>query len=106
MSYQVGTVCYSTSQQALQAIASANVGSFVVNNGTAFTVDVVSVSNSGIFYKLRSVATGEIVKLDQSFSPQPCGLLDWQDGLLLGWLIAAAWISTAAVMHIRKAIHQ
>lgn len=106
MSYQAGTICYATKTEALSALASANVGSFVVHGSTAFTVDVVSVSETGIFYKMRSVDGSSIIKVDQLFSPQPCGLLDWQDGLLLGWLIAAAWISVAAIMHIRKAIHQ
>ena len=106
MAYQVGTTCYGSASQALSAIASDQLGSVVVHGGAAYVVGVDAVASSSITYSFTPIAGGAPFISVVSMTPQPCGLMDWQDGLALGWGIATAWILTAAVMHLRKAAHQ
>jgi len=106
MAYQVGDACYSTALEAVQVMASKAVGSVVVIGSNAYVVNATSVSGSSITYAFADVGgTGSIVKT-ATVNPQPCGLLDWQDGLTIGWAIAAAWIATAVVLHLRKAVDE
>lgn len=106
MSYQVGSTCYGSAEQALSATASSQVGAVVVHGGAAYVVDVAGITASSITYLLNPIGGGVPVQSVVSVSPQPCGLLQWDDGLLLGWGVATAWILTAAVMFLRKAAHQ
>lgn len=104
-SYQVGDTCYSTALAAVQALASAEVGGITVIGSKAYVVDATNISGTSITYSFLEVGgTGTMTKV-ATVTPQPCGLLDWQDGLTLGWAVAAAWIATAVVLHIRKAAH-
>lgn len=106
MAYQVGTTCYGSAEQALSASASSQVGGVVVHGGAAYVVDVAGVTAASITYRLTPVAGGAALQSVVQVTPQPCGLLEWQDGLSLGWGVATAWIVTAAVMYLRKAAHQ
>lgn len=106
MGYQVGSTCYSDAPAALSAMASAQAGAVVVHGGAAYVVDASSVTNSSITYTLRPVAGGSSIASTVSLTPLPCGLLEWHDGLTLGWGVATAWVLTAAVMHLRRAAHQ
>lgn len=106
MAYQVGSICYSSAQQALSAVASSQVGAVVNHGGAVYVVGVDAVASDSITYRLTPVAGGALFQNTVQITPQPCGLLDWQDGLSLGWAVATAWIVTAAVMHLRKAAHQ
>lgn len=106
MSYQVGSTCYGNAVDALSAVASSQVGGVVVHGGAAFVVGVDAVASSSITYRLTPIAGGQAIQSIVQLQPQPCGLLQWQDGLTLGWLVAGAWIATAAVMHLRRAAHQ
>lgn len=106
MAYQVGATCYGSATDALSAIASAQVGGVVVQGGAAYVVGVDAIASNSITYRLTPIAGGTTYQNIVQLTPQPCGLLQWQDGLTLGWLVATAWIVTAAVMHLRKAAHQ
>jgi len=106
VSYQVGSTCYGNAVDALSAVASSQVGGVVVHGGAAFVVGVDAVASSSITYRLTPIAGGQAIQSIVQLQPQPCGLLQWQDGLTLGWLVAGAWIATAAVMHLRRAAHQ
>ena len=106
MSFQVGTTCYSTADQALSAVASAQVGSVVIQGGAAYVIDVAGISAASITYRLTPLNGGSVIQSTLQITPQPCGLLQWQDGLSLGWGVAAAWIVTAAIMQIRRSVHQ
>lgn len=106
MSYQAGSACYGSAQNALSALASSQVGGVVVQGGAAYVVGVDAVASNSITYRLTPIAGGQTLQNTVQLDPQPCGLLDWQDGLTLGWAVAAAWIATAAVMHLRRAAHQ
>lgn len=106
MAYQVGTTCYGSAADALSAIASGQVGGVVVHGGAAYVVGVDAVASTSIAYRLSPVGGGPVIQSTVQLTPQPCGLLEWHDGLSLGWGVAAAWILTAAVMHLRRAAHQ
>lgn len=106
MAYQVGTTCYGSAQDALSAVASSQVGAIVVHGGAAYVVGVDAIGAASITYRLAPVVGGQVIQSTVQLVPQPCGLLQWQDGLSLGWGVATAWILTAAVMHLRKAAHQ
>lgn len=106
MAYQVGTTCYGSAADALSAAASTQVGAVVVHGGATYVVGVDAIGASSITYRLTPVAGGQAIQSVVQIAPQPCGLLQWQDGLSLGWGVATAWIVTAAVMHLRKAAHQ
>ena len=106
MAFQVGTTCYGSAEHALSATASSQVGGVVVHAGAAYVVDVAGITAASITYRLNPVAGGSPIQSIVQVTPQPCGLLEWQDGLSLGWGVATAWIITAAVMHLRRAAHQ
>lgn len=106
MAYQVGPFCYASALDAVAAMASSQVGAVVVKGSAAYVVDVAGYSGTSITYALRPVEGGAVVSSTQAVTPLPCGLLDWQDGLELGWGVVAAWIFTAVVLHIRKAAHE
>jgi hypothetical protein len=106
MAYQVGPSCYGDAIAAVHAIASSQVGTVVVHGGSAYVADATAVTATSISYTLQPIAGGASISYVASVSPQPCGLLDWQDGLMLGWAVAAAWIAVAAVMLIRRGVHE
>lgn len=105
MSYQVGAVCYSSESAAASAIAAQSVGSVVTHGGAAYVVDVANVDQSGINYRLVPFGGGQPLVLSVPVNIQPCGLLEWSDGLALGWAVAGVWISVAAVLALRRGLH-
>ena len=106
MAFQVGSTCYGSAQDALLSVASSQVGGVVNHGGAVYVVGVDAVASNSITYRLTPVAGGATIQNVVQLTPQPCGLLDWTDGLTLGWAVASAWIVTAAVMHLRRAAHQ
>lgn len=65
-----------------------------------YVVDVVSVTTAGITYELTDMLTSSTVSFLSAPSMQPCALLDWQDGLELGWGVGGLWIAVAAVLFV------
>lgn len=106
MAFQVGATCYGEAEAAVAAIASAQVGTVVVHGGAAYVIDAGGITGASITYSLAPMSGGTAITTVAPVSLQPCGLLDWDDGLVLGWAVAAAWIATAAVMALRKAVHE
>lgn len=106
MAFQVGSSCYGDAVAAVQAMAAHQVGSVVVHGGSAHVVDAATTTASSITYSLQPLSGGAAVQASIQVTPQPCGLLDWSDGLVLGWGVAAAWLATAAVMMLRKGAHE
>ena len=37
---------------------------------------------------------------------QPCQMLDWSDGLALGWGVAGVWLAAFAVLQLRRGAHE
>lgn len=106
MAFQVGSACYSDALGAVAAIASGQIGAVVVHGGTAYVINASAIAEDSITYTLGPVGGGTAITVVAPVNPQPCGLLDWQDGLVLGWSIAAAWIATAVVMFLRRGVHE
>lgn len=106
MAYQVGPFCYSDAATAVGAIASSAVGTIVQHGGAAYVVDASSHTGASITYQFTPLSGGGSFTLVAPVTPQACGLLDWQDGLNLGWGVAAAWIAVAVVMSLRRAVHE
>lgn len=104
MSFQVGPVCYPTELAAAQAQASATVGTVINHGTTAYVVDSGTIAGNSITYLLHPFGGGPPVSLAAPFTPQPCNLLQWSDGLQLGWLVAAVWLGVYAVIFIAKAL--
>lgn len=104
--FQVGVSCYPDAISAVRAMAAQEVGSIRQIGSDQYVVDSTAQTATSITYVFRNVASTAVVTSVETVVPLPCGLLDWQDGLVLGWAIAAAWIATAVVLHIRKAVHE
>ncbi|MGA0610856.1 hypothetical protein [Caldimonas sp. KR1-144] len=95
--FQVGAACYESASAAAAAQASTQGGSIVIHGGAAFVVSVDSVADDSITYALNPVAGGAATVLVAPFTPQPCGLLTYADGLDLGWKVAAVWVGVWAI---------
>ncbi len=105
-SYQVGSNYYSSTLAAAQASASSQAGAVVQLGANPYVVDVQAVSATSITYSLNALdSTASIVKT-VPYTAQPCGLLDTADGLLLGWGVAIVWLITAAILVMRRGIHE
>lgn len=106
MSYQYNSICYSDQVSAARAIAADHVGQIVSIGTSSYSINVESVSGSGIVYSLQDLTSPASISKTVSVTPQECGLLDVSDGLMIGWGIAAAWLATAAVLFIKKGLHE
>lgn len=106
MSYQYNANCYSDQLSAARAIASDNVGRVVVIGTTSYSMDVESITSNSISYKLQDLNSSAFISKTVSVNPVECQLFDTADGLMIGWGIAAAWLATAAVLFLRKGIHE
>lgn len=99
MAYEVHGTCYGSKSEALSATASYVQGGAVSNAGQAYIVTAVP-SVSGLDYTFTPIAGGSPLLASVAVDPSPCGLLDWQDGIQLGWLVAGVWL---AVLGLRIA---
>ena len=104
MSFQVGSVCYPSELAAAQAQASSTIGSIVNHGSTAYVVDSGTIAGNSITYLLHPFGGGAPLTLAAPFTAQPCNLLQWSDGLQLGWLVAAVWLGVYSVIFISKAL--
>lgn len=102
---QAGSTCFSTPAAAAAAVASGEAGQVVSGGSVVYVVDAAA-SGASITYTLLPVGGGTPVTLDFTPTFPDCQLLDWADGLQLGWLVAAAWLAVAAVLFLRKAVHE
>ncbi len=106
MSFQVGASCYGSETAALSAIAAGESGKVVPAGSVVYVVDAVPLGSSSITYTLTPIDGSPAVSHVQAVTLSECGLLDWEDGLALGWGVAGAWLLTFAVLIMRKAAHQ
>jgi hypothetical protein len=102
MGWQVDGACYATQLQAVQAAVSREVGK-VVSIGTAsYVVDVTATTATSATYVYRRVSgTPDITKVTP-ITVQPCGLLEWQDGLSLAWAVVAIWLGVYALRYLGR----
>ena len=104
MAYQVGSTCYATAIEAGQAQASTMVGAIVGQGSVAHTVSTSTIDATSITYVLSPVGGGTPITHVAPFTPQPCNMLQLEDGLTIGWLIAAAWIGAFCLMFLARAL--
>lgn len=104
MAYQVGSACYSTATQAAQVSASSQVGAVVSHGGTAYVIDLAGAGETSITYRLQPLAGGAPIQTTVGYTAQPCGLLQVEDGLAMGWMIGGAWIGAYALMFLARAL--
>jgi len=103
-SFQVGSACYPTAEAAAKAAASAQIGTLVPHGSSSYVVNASSADGTSITYVLAPVAGGTAITVVAPYTAQPCGLLDLQDGLQIGWMVAAVWLLTKAVLVVKDAI--
>lgn len=104
MSFQVGSVCYPTAEQAAQASASSQIGSFAQQGNASFVINAATSDAASITYLLTPVAGGTGITIVSPYTPQPCGMLTFQDGLEMGWMVAAVWLVTYGVLMMKDAV--
>jgi len=103
---QVGSTCYSTDAGAVSAIASAEVGKVVAAGSAVYVVDAAPASDASITYTLNPIGGGAPIVSTVAVVVQPCQMLDWSDGLTLGWGVAGVWLAAFALLILRKAAHE
>lgn len=104
MSYQVGSACYATAQEAAQVSASSQLGSIIQDGIYSYVVDAASVSGTSIQYQLTTVGSGISHSVTSSYTAQPCNLLQAADALTIGWGVVGAWIAAFALLFITRAL--
>ncbi len=104
MNYQVGQTCYPTPEAAAAASASSMVGSIVNHGGSAYVVNVDSVTGEFVYYSFTPVIGGVTTYMEFAYTPQPCGLLGASDAIEMGWGIAAIWLGVYGVMFLGRSI--
>lgn len=100
--YQVETACYSSTQQAVEAIAAKMTGQVVQVGTDPYRVEATYSAPSSILYQGSQLnGTGTFTRT-LSIDPPPCNLPGFEEGLDLGWLVAGVWIAVAAIVILRK----
>jgi hypothetical protein len=87
-------------------MAAREVGSIRQVGTAQYVVDSTGQTASTVTYVLRNVSNTAVITTTETVSPLPCGLLDTADGLIIAWGIATAWILTAAVLFLRRGMHE
>lgn len=90
MTFQVGSTCYGSQGSALSAIASGQSGAVVVHGGSAYVVGAAP-TTGGINYSFTAADGSGTFMQFVSISPEPCGLLQAEDGGMLGMLVMSVW---------------
>lgn len=103
MSFQHGGQCFGTQAEAWASLAAASAGSVIPAGSAIYVLDVDSVSASGIDFVLRDMLSSGTVSYTATPAMQPCSLLDWEDGLELGWGVGSIWLLAAMVLFLARA---
>lgn len=106
MSFQVASSCYDTALSANQASAAGSIGQLINVGNASYVVDVSTVSATSITYLLRDVSKNATITKVATVTPLPCQLLEVGDGIAIAWGVALSWILSAAIMYLRKGMHE
>jgi hypothetical protein len=100
-SLQYGQGCYVDAAAAAAAMAAAEVGAVYNAGSRVWVVTAASPAASAVTVELTDLASSD-PPIARTVTPSfpPCSLLDWDDGLAIGWGIAIAWIAAAAVLFV------
>lgn len=105
MGYQVGDACYPTATDAARAAASREVGTLVPHGSTSYVINASSADDTSITYVLTPVGGGTAITVTAPYTAQQCGLLEFGDGLEMGWLIVAAWVGVYGIKALAIALN-
>jgi hypothetical protein len=106
MAVQFGGQCFADVAGAAAALAAAEVGAIYSAGSRVWLVTAAApgaTSGSVDLELTDTVSADPPVTFTSSPAFQPCALLDWDDGLAVGWGIAAIWIIVAAIASVSKA---
>lgn len=103
MSWQAEGQCFEKPDQAVLAIGSAQVGKVWPLGSALVVVDLEYHDESTVVYRLTN-PDGVGFTLKSHLSLQECTLLDTGDGLMVAWLIVAAWAGAFAFKLMRRSV--
>lgn len=103
MQYQIDNICYPTKLAAANAIASSQIGKVVQKGDNPSVIGVQSLSETSIIYSVHDEG-GLSTTIEIPLNLQECQLLDYSDGLQMGWMVGAVWISAFAILFLVKAL--
>lgn len=98
---QYASGCYADATSAAAAMAAGSVGNLYAAGSRLLTITDAAVGPGAadVTLTLQDIASADpaySVTLAPDF--QPCSMLDWEDGLAIGWGIGAIWIVCAAIL--------
>lgn len=104
MASQVGAACYPSALAANTAIASGQLGVNLAHEGSLVVVGVTSVSPTSIVYQYTPVDGSAAFAVTAASVPMDCQMLDYSDGLQLGWQVGGIWLAVFAVLFLTKGL--
>jgi hypothetical protein len=98
---QYGQGCYVDAPSAAAAMAAAEVGAVYNAGARVWTVTAATPAASAVTVELTDLASSD-APIARTVTPAfaPCSMLDWDDGLLLGWGLAGVWLLAASVLFV------
>lgn len=87
-------------------MAAREIGKITPIGTASYVVNSTTATATQITYVLQNVSSTATVTKVATVTPEPCGLLDTADGLIIAWGIAAAWLITYAVLMLRRGVHE
>lgn len=92
MGWQVGAACYGTELAAAQALAASQAGVVLSTPAGLYALVPGAITGTSIEWQFAALDGGPAKPAAVvGVVSQPCGLLEWQDALQLGWSVVAAW---------------
>ncbi len=105
MPYQVGQDCYPDMTAALDAFAAQETGVIYSSGTNVFNVTAARSGATSILYTGTKIAgTGSNWTYTQAMTFPACQKLTAQDGVIVGWLIAAVLVAAFSMKLIRRGL--
>lgn len=103
--YQHGAACFPTAKAANSAAAAEQAGSIISTTNGPAVIDLLEVTDNSITYALRYLMPPRDKTITTTtVNPPLCQLLDINDGMSMGWQIAAVWVAAFALKFLSKYI--
>lgn len=102
--YQHGAACFPSKSSANSAAAANEVGKIIQTANGPAVVDLIELSDNSITYAIRDLTTSQSTISTVTVNPPECQLMSLDDGLSIGWQIAAVWAAAFALKFLAKYI--
>lgn len=107
--YQVGDSCFDDAVAAANVATSLQVGQTLTHSGKGHVVSVTSITatsegQASVSYRYQPVDGGASITFAAPYYARPCGRLDWDDGITLGWAVVLVWVSSFGVLFLARAL--